>query len=98
MRLPLLFRPTAEAEFEGAAQWYASQQPGLGEDFVRRVQEVLDVITEHPHRYPIAEQDIHEALVPRFPYCIYYRVRPSRIIILAIFHTSRDPSTWQRRR
>jgi plasmid stabilization system protein ParE len=59
---------------------------------------VLDTIADHPHRYPIADGDVREAPVLRFPYCIYYRVKPREIVILAVFHTSSDPSVWQVRK
>jgi plasmid stabilization system protein ParE len=98
MSLPLVFRPAAQAEFDEAAAWYEAQRPGLGDDFVAEVQHVLDTIAQHPERYPIVEGDVREALVSRFPYCIYYRAKPDRIVVIAVFHTARDPSVWQGRK
>ncbi|HYT88475.1 MAG TPA: type II toxin-antitoxin system RelE/ParE family toxin [Gemmataceae bacterium] len=97
MSLPLVFRTVAQTEFDDAAVWYENQQPGLGADFVAEVQQVLDTIAAHPERYAVASGDVREALVSRFPYCVYYRVKPDRIVIIAVFHTSRDPSIWQGR-
>jgi plasmid stabilization system protein ParE len=97
MSLPLVFRRIAQAEFDAAAAWYEGQKPGLGSDFVAEVQQVLDTIASHPERYPLASDDVREALVSRFPYCIYYRVKPDRVVVIAVFHTSRDPSLWQGR-
>ena len=54
-------------------------------------------IAGHPKRYPIILRDIREAPVRRFPYCVYYRVRQARLIVLSVFHTSRDPTEWQSR-
>lgn len=98
MSLPLVFRPVAQAEFDTAAAWYENQLPGLGDDFVLEVQQVLDTIASQPERYPIADGDVREAPVARFPYCVYYRVRPDRVVILAVFHTARDPAIWQARK
>jgi toxin ParE1/3/4 len=98
MSLPLTFRPAAQAEFDAAAGWYESQRPGLGDDFVAEVQEVLDTIANHPEGYPVADGDVREAPVSRFPYCVYYRVKPDRVVVIAVFHTSRDPSIWQGRK
>lgn len=97
MSLPLVFRPVAQAEFHAAAAWYEGQRPGLGSDFVAEVQQVLDNIANQPDRYPIASGDVREAPVARFPYCVYYRVKPNRAVVIAVFHTSRDPSIWQGR-
>jgi plasmid stabilization system protein ParE len=95
--LPVVFRPAAQAEYIGAAAYYESQQPGLGADFEAEVQAVLDTIGNQPDRYPIAVRDIREAPVKRFPYCVYYRVRSDRLVVLAVFHQSRDPAEWQGR-
>ena len=32
--------------------------------------------------------DVREALVLRFPYCVYYRVKTDRVVVMAVFHTS----------
>ena len=44
-----------------------------------------------------AEADIREGALTRFPYVVYYRVLADRIRVLAVYHTSRDPSGWQSR-
>ena len=97
MSLRIFFRPAAKAEFNDAAEWYEDQQPGLGDDFVARVMQILDTIGDNPERYPIVAEDVHEALVSRFPYCVYFRVKTDRVVVLAVFHTSRDPTVWQKR-
>jgi plasmid stabilization system protein ParE len=97
MTLPLVLRPAARAEFADSATWYDQQQAGLGAEFVAEVEQVFDKIVEQPDRYPLALGDVREALVSRFPYCVYYRVRPSRIVVIAVFHAARDPAVWQSR-
>ena len=98
MSLPVVFRPVAQAEFDAAAAWYEGQRPGLGTDFVAEVQQVLDTIANQPDRYPVVSGDVREAPVSQFPYCVYYRVKPDRVVVVAVFHTSRDPSIWQGRK
>ncbi len=97
MKLSVVLRAAAQAEFDGAVSWYDERRAGLGEDFAEAVQGVLDTIAEHPERYAIADGDVREALVSGFPYCVYYRVRPGRIVVIAVFHTSRDPEVWRGR-
>lgn len=97
MSLPIAFRPVAQAEYEAAAAWYEVQQPGLGSAFEVEIEAVLNVIAGRPDRYPVATRDIREAAVARFPYCVYYRVRTGRVVIVAVFHQSRDPAEWQSR-
>jgi plasmid stabilization system protein ParE len=97
MSLPLVFRSAAQLELDAAALWYETQQAGLGSDFVTEVQKVLDAIANPPLRYPLVAKDTREGPVRRFPFCVYYRVRPDRVVVIAVFHTSRNPSIWQSR-
>ena len=97
MTRKLVFRRVADAEFNEAALWYERQRDGLGLDLIEQVQNVIDRIAEDPLRYPIILRDIREAIVSRFPFAVYYHVKTDRIVILAVFHCSRDPSIWQSR-
>jgi len=97
MSLPLVFRAAAQAEFDEAAAWYEERQAGLGADFVDEVQRVLDIITDQSLRYPIVSGDVREASCCRFPFCLYYRVKGDRVVVISVFHTSRDPEIWQSR-
>jgi plasmid stabilization system protein ParE len=96
--LPLSVGPQAERETQEAARWYNNASAGLGEAFLDIVQQTLDAIVENPLRFPLVHRDIRRALLKRFPYGIFFRVRSDRIKLLAIVHLSRDPSRWQRRR
>jgi plasmid stabilization system protein ParE len=40
---------------------------------------------------------IRKAVVPRFPYCIFYRAEATRVHVIAVFHSSRNPAIWQGR-
>ena len=97
MSLPVVLRDEAQAEFDEAFDWYDAQRPGLGTEFVAEVQKVFDHIAASPLARPVAWADIRKAAVRRFPYCVFYRPHPDRVEVLAVFHTSRDPSIWQGR-
>lgn len=97
MNLPVVFRRAAQAEFNAATAWYEGQRPGLGDAFIAEVQRSIATIAEHPERFSIAEGDVRAALVSRFPYCVYYRSKPDRLVVIPVFHTSRDPSAWKKR-
>lgn len=97
MKLPILFRPEARAEFDSAADWYEQQRSGLGVEFVERVQQCLDHIQEMPLLFPVVFEDLRQTIVRRFPYSVVYRVETSQIVIVAVFHGRRDPTVWQSR-
>lgn len=97
MSTKIVIRQVADDEFTEAAEWYERQQEGLGLEFIDHVQKVIDRIVENPLQYPIVHRDIREAIVSRFPFSIYYRVKTNRVVIVAVFHCSREPSRWQSR-
>jgi plasmid stabilization system protein ParE len=97
MSLPIRLRRAAQAEFDAAADWYESRKPGLSLRFVAAVRQVLDTISNQPDRYPEVWPGVREAPVSGWPSCVYYQVHPDHIMVLAVFHTARDPSVWQSR-
>lgn len=97
MSLPLAFRRAARYEFDEASDWYEQRRTGRGALFTAAVQEVLDRIADQPRFYALAFEDAREAPVSGYPYCVYYREEPNQVLVLAVFHTSRDPSIWQSR-
>jgi toxin ParE1/3/4 len=97
MSLPVVFRRAARDEFDGAANWYEQRRAGLGAAFTAAVEKVLDRIAAQPDLHARVYQDAREALVPGYPYCVYYCEEAGRAVVLSIFHTSRDPSIWQGR-
>jgi plasmid stabilization system protein ParE len=97
MNRPVIFKRLARAEFDEAADWYESQKPDLGFQFTAAVRSTVEEIGARPRSHPQIHNDVREALVPRFPFALYFRIDPTQITILAVFHTSRDPVEWQRR-
>jgi plasmid stabilization system protein ParE len=97
MTLRVVFRRAAKNEFEEAAVWYGEQRPGLGEEFVREIEQAVDNAAAAPQRYPVVFGDVRRTVTRRFPFCVYFRVRADALIVLAVFHGRRNPTIWQRR-
>jgi plasmid stabilization system protein ParE len=95
--LPVALRAEAQAEFDDAFDWYEARRPGLGVAFAAQVRDVFNQIAANPRLHAMVFADVRKAVVPRFPYCVYYRVEPTRIRVLSVFHSRRDPSIWQGR-
>ena len=53
MSYRLQVRLAAEADVAEAAQWYYQRQPGLGEKFVREVDQAIVRILENPLAFPV---------------------------------------------
>ncbi|MEG3836737.1 MULTISPECIES: type II toxin-antitoxin system RelE/ParE family toxin [unclassified Microcoleus] len=97
MSLSIVLSPAAQEEFDEAVDWYEQQSAGLGVEFLNRVEESLDLISATPEAYPIVFPEMRRIVVRKFPYLIYYRVEPEQIVVLAIFHSKREPKTWHSR-
>lgn len=97
MNPPVILRRLAQAEFDDAADWYQRRKAGQGAAFTAAARQLLADIGSRPEAHPEVYGDVREALVSQFPYAIYYRPAPGQITVLAVFHTSRDPSEWQGR-
>lgn len=94
MKLRVILRPVAEAEFDDAFDWYEALRKGMGRRYATAVRRVLSGIASQPRRHGILLSDVRKAIVKGFPYTIFYRHLPDHIDVLAVFHTSRDPSEW----
>lgn len=97
MSLPVVLRAEAEAEFDEAFDFHENARPGRGVRFADRVRRVLRRIAVRPLAHRVVMADLRRAVVPKLPYCVYYRADAIRVEVLAVFHTSRDPSIWQGR-
>jgi len=97
MSLPAIFRTAARLEHDVALAWHADARDGLPVRFEAAVEATLAEAAAAPDRFPLADGEVREAPVDGFPYCFYYRVRAGRLVVLAVYHQSRDPDGWQER-
>src|SRR5262249_21676495 len=97
MSRPIRLLPEAKAEFDDAADWYEQQRSGLGVDFVARVGAVTQRIAANPRMHAKVYKDVRKAVVPKFPYVVLYREEATEVIVISVFHTSRNPAIWQAR-
>lgn len=97
MTYTIRLREEAEFDIKEAASWYESQKLGLGHEFLDIVLDELDSIEQSPLSYPIVHRNVHRAVLPRFPFAIFYFLQDPEISVISVMHGSRHPSRWQRR-
>ena len=95
---PVEIRPVAATEIDEAYRWYEQERIGLGDEFLDALRARLISIHEHPEQYPVIHRQTRRALLDRFPYALYYRILPERVVVVACFHGRRSPRSWQSRR
>jgi toxin ParE1/3/4 len=88
------FHRLAERELNEAAQYYDTEEPGLGSSFLREVDRCLQSIQAHPEAGPILRGDVRRRLIRRFPYALLYKIKPAGVRILAVMNSKRRPTYW----
>jgi plasmid stabilization system protein ParE len=91
MKYELRFDERAIEEAQEAYEYYENQQVGLGDRFKNEIDKCISYIRKNPNQFKKVKKEIREALLHKFPYLIVYKVIDEKIIVAAIFHTSRDP-------
>jgi len=94
---PLVLLPEAVRDIAEAHEWYERRKPGLGQEFVERVEACLVAIRENLGRYGFAYQNYRRAKVRRFPYVVFYLEGEQSVRVYSVFHCARDPREWRRR-
>jgi plasmid stabilization system protein ParE len=92
--LPYDLTERAVLDLEHARAWYDRGSVDLGNRFIDAVLAVIATAREHPDRFPVVRKGVRGARCRRFPYRVYYEPFADRIIVLAVYHTARDPRRW----
>jgi plasmid stabilization system protein ParE len=69
---------------------------GLGQEFGQELDVLVARIAETPLAFPQVHHETRRAVLPRFPYAVYFRLAAESVVVLAI-HGRQHPSRWQRR-
>lgn len=97
MSLLIAFHRAANAEFIEASAWYESKRVGLALEFMAEIDRCVSQASKYPLQFAVVHEDIRRVVVNRFPYSVYFRMEQHRIVVLAVFHGSREPAAWQAR-
>ena len=97
MTYEVRLRSEAEQDLSDAAAWYEEQRQGLGHEFLDEILTMLSIIAETPLLYPNIHRNTRRAIIHRFPFCIYYRLKDTTIVVVAVMHGSRNPHRWKNR-
>ena len=99
MKRGFVLRRVAEQEFDDSIACYESEREGLGQEFRAIIEQQFQRIADNPERFPKVRGEVRRAVVlRRFPFVIHFLIEPERIVILSVFHTSRDPEQLKSRR
>ncbi|WMJ75523.1 type II toxin-antitoxin system RelE/ParE family toxin [Cytophagaceae bacterium ABcell3] len=98
MSYNLKLKEEALEDLSKAYRFYEEEMEGLGEDFLSIIESVFSKIREHPHRYPEKYQNKRIFVVKKYPFVVIYEVEVKTITVYSVFHTSRNPQIWEKRK
>ena len=97
MSLPVAFHRAARAEFIAASAWYETKREGLAVEFITEIERCITLAATHLRRFATTLADIRRVAPHRFRSSVYFRTEQHRLVVLAVFHSSRAPAIWQTR-
>lgn len=99
MNRRLIIRSEAEADLIEAAAWYDSRESGLGLELLSEVHSGIARALENPESFTRVRRTptVRRVLIRRFPYRIFFIVRPDAIVVFAIIHAARHDRVWKYR-
>ncbi|MCB9361635.1 MAG: type II toxin-antitoxin system RelE/ParE family toxin [Flavobacteriales bacterium] len=92
----ILFSKDAKKDFIAAYNWYESIRKGLGAEFELSIDASVLYIARNPSIFQKRYKTIRICFIDRFPYGIHFLIDKKIVRILAIFHTNKNPTNWDK--
>jgi len=93
MSARLIVRARAETDLAKASKWYEQRASGLGRHFLDCTDRATNLICHNPLAFPVYHRQFRRALVPRFPFGVFYIATSETVIVFAVLHLAQDPQT-----
>jgi toxin ParE1/3/4 len=97
MTRPIRFDPAAKRELNEAAEFYDSEDLGLGESFLDAVERATKQIQAFPESSQVSLTPVRTKVLSAFPFSVIYWVAEDVIFVLAVAHHRRRPGYWRGR-
>jgi plasmid stabilization system protein ParE len=85
------FLDAAQEQLRDAALYYQKESQSLAYAFVDAVDHTVQILARQPKMGPEFRKGTRRVLVKRFPIALFYRLESEEVLILVVWHTSRDP-------
>ena len=86
----------ALAEIREAATFYEGKVSGLGADFLDEVDAAMERILSFPEAWGSLGGNYRRCHLRRFPFSVIYAIQAEdEIVVISVFHQSREPRSWR---
>ncbi len=95
MRYQLKVSSTAYKEIDDAYAYYEEQSPGLGERFLKSLEESYSKLSQTPQyfSYILNDKNIRDTKIKTFPFVIIFQIVGNSVLVLRVFNTNRNPES-----
>lgn len=93
----VIVRPEAKQDLREAKAWYRNISRDLADDFVRRIDDAIELARQRPLSFQVVHRSFRRVLLHRFPYALFYYAGEDRLVVVAVLHQARDPEILESR-
>lgn len=95
MRHQLKVSSIAYQETDDAYAYYEEQSPGLGERFLKSLEDSYLKLAQTPQFYGYIQYDknIRDIKIETFPFVIIFQIIENTVFVLRVFNTNRNPES-----
>lgn len=84
----------AEKDIKEVVDYYNSLDKKLVTSLFKEIKLVEKKVLFSPKIYHIRYKNIRRVNLKKFPFCLFYIIESSKIIVLSVVHEYRDPTFW----
>ena len=93
----VLVDPSATADLDEAVSWYEEKKHGLGLEFMMDFHSALNLLKSNPKLYQKVVGEFRRVIMRKYPYAIYYTIEGREVLVIAVWHSSRDHKRLEKR-
>lgn len=92
MRSGIRLSVRSERDVAKSVYWYGIHEFSRSAKFLADLDRSLRIIQQFPKGGNVVKGIIRQVPLDRFPFVVVYAIRRKEIVVLRVFHTSREPS------
>lgn len=81
--------------------YYEEKQPGLGERFLKHLEECYSSLSQHPTHYSYIDEDplkvFRDVKLEKFPYVVVFEIKETEVVVYAVHNTYKHPANKLRK-
>jgi plasmid stabilization system protein ParE len=91
------FHPKAIYEFIEQGEWYKIRNHRVYLEYLTQFENTILNLKIYPESYQKIHNNKRKITIDKFPISIVYSIHIDQILIISVFHNSRNPEIWKKR-